>query len=146
MVNTTAGPMVGKTILVTGGTGGIGKATAVGLAAYLLDWLTASAPARIRQNAVSCRLECRATPGGVYLRIRYRLLFTALPHLAIEHHWRRPGRDVSRNSSEHPGRAHSRSRPGSVLVSRSTASQAMVASAAGAGWDAARVIRLSTVS
>lgn len=33
MVNTTAGPMAGKTVLVTGGTGGIGKATATGLAA-----------------------------------------------------------------------------------------------------------------
>ena len=33
MVNTTAGPMAGKTVLVTGGTGGIGKATAAGLAA-----------------------------------------------------------------------------------------------------------------
>jgi NAD(P)-dependent dehydrogenase (short-subunit alcohol dehydrogenase family) len=32
MVDTTAGPMVGKTVLVTGGTGGIGKATATGLA------------------------------------------------------------------------------------------------------------------
>ena len=33
MVDTTAGPMAGKTVLVTGGTGGIGKATATGLAA-----------------------------------------------------------------------------------------------------------------
>ena len=33
MVNTTAGPMAGQTVLVTGGTGGIGRATATGLAA-----------------------------------------------------------------------------------------------------------------
>jgi NAD(P)-dependent dehydrogenase (short-subunit alcohol dehydrogenase family) len=31
--NMTAGPMAGKTVLVTGGTGGIGRATAAGLAA-----------------------------------------------------------------------------------------------------------------
>ena len=29
----TAGPMAGQTVLVTGGTGGIGRATAAGLAA-----------------------------------------------------------------------------------------------------------------
>jgi retinol dehydrogenase 14 len=33
MADTTVGPMAGKTVLVTGGTGGIGKATAAGLAA-----------------------------------------------------------------------------------------------------------------
>jgi NAD(P)-dependent dehydrogenase (short-subunit alcohol dehydrogenase family) len=33
MVDVTTGPMAGKTVLVTGGTGGIGKATATGLAA-----------------------------------------------------------------------------------------------------------------
>jgi retinol dehydrogenase 14 len=33
MVNTTADPMAGQTVLVTGGTGGIGRATAIGLAA-----------------------------------------------------------------------------------------------------------------
>ena len=33
MVDTTAGPMAGQTVLVTGGTGGIGQATAIGLAA-----------------------------------------------------------------------------------------------------------------
>jgi retinol dehydrogenase 14 len=33
MVNTIAGPMAGQTVLVTGGTGGIGRATATGLAA-----------------------------------------------------------------------------------------------------------------
>ena len=33
MVNTTAGPMAGQTVLITGGTGGIGRATATGLAA-----------------------------------------------------------------------------------------------------------------
>ena len=33
MANTTTGPMAGKTVLVTGGTGGIGRATATGLAA-----------------------------------------------------------------------------------------------------------------
>ena len=62
--------MVGKTVLVTGGTGGIGKATAVGLArlgarvgitgrditraegaaALLLDRLKASAPAQTLRN------------------------------------------------------------------------------------------------
>jgi retinol dehydrogenase 14 len=33
MVDVTTGPMAGTTVLVTGGTGGIGKATAIGLAA-----------------------------------------------------------------------------------------------------------------
>lgn len=33
MAGITTGPMAGKTVLVTGGTGGIGKATAIGLAA-----------------------------------------------------------------------------------------------------------------
>ena len=33
MAGITAGPMAGQTVLVTGGTSGIGKATAVGLAA-----------------------------------------------------------------------------------------------------------------
>jgi len=33
MVDITTGPMAGKTVLVTGGTGGIGRATAIGLAA-----------------------------------------------------------------------------------------------------------------
>ena len=33
MIDTTAGPMAGQTVLVTGGTGGIGQATAIGLAA-----------------------------------------------------------------------------------------------------------------
>jgi retinol dehydrogenase-14 len=33
MPDNTTGPMIGKTVLVTGGTGGIGKATAAGLAA-----------------------------------------------------------------------------------------------------------------
>ena len=32
MTENSSGPMAGKTVLVTGGTGGIGKATAVGLA------------------------------------------------------------------------------------------------------------------
>ena len=33
MAGISTGPMAGKTVLVTGGTGGIGKATAAGLAA-----------------------------------------------------------------------------------------------------------------
>src|SRR5664279_5400611 len=33
MADNISGPMAGKTVLVTGGTGGIGKATALGLAA-----------------------------------------------------------------------------------------------------------------
>ena len=33
MAGITTGPMAGNTVLVTGGTGGIGKATAIGLAA-----------------------------------------------------------------------------------------------------------------
>src|SRR2546430_6347168 len=33
MTDQTTGPMAGKTVLVTGGTGGIGRATAAGLAA-----------------------------------------------------------------------------------------------------------------
>ena len=33
MTGVTAGPMAGQTVLVTGGTGGIGRATATGLAA-----------------------------------------------------------------------------------------------------------------
>jgi len=33
MADNTTGPMAGKTVLITGGTGGIGKATATGLAA-----------------------------------------------------------------------------------------------------------------
>jgi retinol dehydrogenase-14 len=33
MAGITTGPMAAKTVLVTGGTGGIGKATAIGLAA-----------------------------------------------------------------------------------------------------------------
>jgi hypothetical protein len=39
MAGLTTGPMAGNTILVTGGTGGIGKATAIGLAADAVPFL-----------------------------------------------------------------------------------------------------------
>jgi len=56
-----SGPMVGKTVLVTGGTGGIGRATAMGLAtmgAHL------AITGRDRERTESAAREIRATSGG----------------------------------------------------------------------------------
>jgi len=56
-----SGPMAGKTVLVTGGSGGIGRATALGLArlgAYL------AITGRDRGRAEDAAREIRAASGG----------------------------------------------------------------------------------
>ena len=53
MAGSTAGPMAGQTVLVTGGTGGIGQATAAGLAAMgARVGITGRDPARTRAAAL----------------------------------------------------------------------------------------------
>jgi NAD(P)-dependent dehydrogenase (short-subunit alcohol dehydrogenase family) len=61
MAGITVGPMAGKTALVTGGTGGIGKAPAIGLAAMgVRVGITGRQIARTRAAAVivSLRESC----------------------------------------------------------------------------------------
>ena len=59
-----------------------------------------------------------------------------LPQAPLEHHCRRPGRDVSTNNNAQSGAAHSRTRPASGPLSSSTASRAIVASIASTGRGA----------
>ena len=69
-----------------------------------------------------------------------------LPHAPLEHHCRRPGRDVSTNRSAQSGAAHSRTRSASGLLSSSTASRAIVASIASTGRAATHARSLLVVS
>jgi NAD(P)-dependent dehydrogenase (short-subunit alcohol dehydrogenase family) len=61
MAGITTGPMAGKTVLVTGGTGGIGKATAIGLAADGVPFLVEEV------------LAARRLPGSFRESVRARL-------------------------------------------------------------------------
>jgi NAD(P)-dependent dehydrogenase (short-subunit alcohol dehydrogenase family) len=61
MTGNAAGPMAGRTVLVTGGTGGIGKATAQGLAAL---GARVGVVGRDRTRAEAAAAEIRATSGG----------------------------------------------------------------------------------
>ncbi len=69
-----------------------------------------------------------------------------LPHAPLEHHCRRPGRDVSTNRSAQSGAAHSRTRSASGPLSSSTASRAIVASIASTGRAATHTRSLPVVS
>jgi retinol dehydrogenase 14 len=61
LTGSPAGPMTGRTVLVTGGTGGIGKATAAGLAA---TGARVAITGRSRERAESAAREIRQ-PGGL---------------------------------------------------------------------------------
>ncbi len=69
-----------------------------------------------------------------------------LPHAPLEHHCRRPGRDASTNNNAQSGAAHSRTRPASGPLNRSTASRAIVASIASTGRAATQTSSLPVVS
>ena len=55
------GLMAGRTVLVTGGTGGIGKATALGLASMGAQLAITGRPAIPAPNSVLCLLPCCAS-------------------------------------------------------------------------------------
>ncbi len=69
-----------------------------------------------------------------------------LPHPPLEHHCRRPGRDVSTNNNAQSEAAHSRTRPANGPLSSSTASRAIVASIASTGRAATNTHSLPVVS
>src|ERR1035441_4855566 len=97
-------------------------------------WLDVKRPLRLgRYEACACRW-------------RYAAERVLVPHARSEHHRRRPGRERSTNSSAQSGASHTRTRPISGLVSRSTASRATVARQARSGRVPARVYRWPPVS
>jgi len=61
MEQSRSGPMVGRTVVVTGGTGGIGRATALGLAAMGADLAITG---RDRARAETAAAEMRTAGGG----------------------------------------------------------------------------------
>ena len=62
-----SGPMAGRTVLVTGGTAGIGKATALGLAAM---GARLAITGQDRGRAEDAAREIRAADGGQRRRVR----------------------------------------------------------------------------
>ena len=68
MAGISTGPMAGQTVLVTGGTGGIGKATAIGLAAAGARVGIGREIARIRAAAADLAAETPATAADTLQR------------------------------------------------------------------------------
>lgn len=102
MAGITPGPMAGKTVLVTGGTGGIGKATAIGLAAggvpFLVEEVLAAPglPGSCRES-VRARLPALAGEEG--------LLLEAAALLGRHFDWRLPGQVTGVAPNWWPGRS-----------------------------------------